>query len=272
MEISLTKGITVAGRFEEVHIYPNLKTELPLSFADENFTSAVNIAGKVHIAWPSGIDLSFVTVTARKDSHTGEVIAPLANLQFSGANAPTTSPQTSDEWIITVPQTTLPSGNSTLYWTVTAVDKNGYSYAARSETTHSGGIPEQGLTLADNLNLAIYSISVTNVTGGNITTSRSAAAQDESVTIFVLINPGYVLSGKPTVTGGSGSVTVSGTSSPYSFTMPSSDVTVGGTFHSTGKEITSFTLAGKPGYITNDTDTTGTITVTVPYGTSLTNI
>jgi sugar lactone lactonase YvrE len=277
LAISLNREGKTAGRFEEAHIYPGLKTELPaLSFGDTNFAAAVNIAGTVSINKPLGLALSFATITARKDSHSGDLIGQ-AYLKFGGAGAPAAGEisQQSDEWILTVPQTNLPS-NNTYFWTLSATDSGGYAYVAREHETHA--VPPEGLTLGDIMSLTIYDISVQSVVSdGTLSVSKPAAVAGETIQIFAVPDPGFNLeNGLPTVTkNGGGTAVVNNTVSPFTsftFEMPDDDVTVWGSFKSTGKEITSFTLAGKPGSITNIGDDTGTISVTVPYGTGLTNI
>jgi hypothetical protein len=221
MSIVLTKDGKQAGVFEEVHIYPGLKTELPFySFNDGDFSTAVNIAGRVSVRKPAGLAISNYTLTARTGSQNGTIIAQTA-VTFAAGTTATTSP----EWIITVPSASLATENQTLYWTLAATDSNGYLYQIQNNTSVT--IPPEGVTIGSAVcTLALYGVTLpASDTSGTVSTARPAYQSEETVTLTAMPGQNYIFSGKPQVSGVSaGNVIQSGNN--FIFIMPTSDQTV----------------------------------------------
>ena len=99
---------------------------------------------------------------------------------------------------------------------VTCVAKDG-NYVARSETLYVA------------VGLQVKMAAMTN---GAVGTSRTYAAQGETVVLTPAPENGYVLSGKPVVNDGTQDLVVTPTAlgGSYTFTMPATDVTVSATF------------------------------------------
>jgi hypothetical protein len=154
---------------------------------------------------------------------------------------------------------------------LSVIDSAGNNYTALSPVERSG-VTSEGLT-GVSLPLTLYDITVPAGLTGGVINVKAAGVPGEtvSVTAFAASNndlyggkPRVYRTGTPATT-----ITVTGTTSPYTFVMPAYDVTVDGDFRSNTKEITSFVAAGKYGTINN---TAGTITLALPYGTDLTSI
>ncbi|WP_198429946.1 hypothetical protein, partial [Treponema primitia] len=102
---------------------------------------------------------------------------------------------------------------------------------------------------------------------GTTRVTLSVSLGDWTITARAYTNPGNILAGTGTIT----HTVVAGTNS-VTIHMDISDDYAAYIAAHTAKEITEFTLAGVSGNISETDDANGTITLTVPYGTNLTNI
>ncbi|MCD7803934.1 MAG: leucine-rich repeat protein [Oscillospiraceae bacterium] len=91
-----------------------------------------------------------------------------------------------------------------------------------------------------------YTVTVTvTVTGGTVTVDKTEAAEGETVTITITLADGYSVTGVTVVDSYGNTITVTLSGSAYTFTMPSSAVTITPTFEEASTEHThTYVLSG----------------------------
>jgi parallel beta-helix repeat protein len=135
---------------------------------------------------------------------------------------------------------------------------------------------EDGTTVAYTVTVTVAANTVYNITisasaNGTVTADTNSTTVGTIVTLTANPNTNYSLKAgtlqvKETASGAS--VTVS-SSAPYTFAMPAADVTVSAEFASSAKKLETFVFSSWTGTVDEGAKT---VSVTVPYGTVITNI
>ena len=179
----------------------------------------VQLSGTVTVTKPSDRVINLVTVTARKGSHTGTDIIGMATATVttgsleSGASAVCS-------WTINALSSDV-VGETSVYWTVSIFDTDGYMYTSQSTSNHSP-ITSAGLSGVSR-SIAIYSVTAPTTSGGTISAQRPAYQQGEIVTLTSMPAQNYIFSGTPQV---SPSVSLTQSGNNFNFPMPANNVTV----------------------------------------------
>ncbi|GHV80916.1 hypothetical protein AGMMS49944_27070 [Spirochaetia bacterium] len=254
LTITLVKETAHAGKSAAVQIYPGFETPAVFTFTNADFAANAYIEGMAEITKPADLTLgTTITVRAYKDASYFNLLGQVTTV--------------SGNWNMQVPV------NSPVYFTLSVTgDGRTFSGGAGSIITN---VPENGKSDIP-LSMTIHELSMNPdpPTGGSIGMSVSGtptfyAVAGEKVSLTVYPDPGKTL-GTLAVKRNPGPGTVPVTN--FTFLMPNEDVKIEATFVSAEKAITSFSLAGAQGFITNSSETEGRIAVTVPYGTDLTSI
>ncbi|GHT97498.1 hypothetical protein FACS1894142_2180 [Spirochaetia bacterium] len=206
------------------------------ALASNKMITSFTLAGKVGTIINTGDTTGTITVTVPYGTNLAS-IAPLFSI--AGNSVSPLSGVAQD------------FSTGSVSYTVTAADGSPRTYTVTATAAVLSSVTITGYKSTYNLNES-FDTATGTVTGiDNAGNAVSIPLSDCTFSGF-----DNTTAGTQTIT-----LTVSGVSTPFTVTVLSGD-----------KAITSFTLAGKAGTITDTSDTTGIISVTVPYNTNRTSM
>ena len=206
----------------------------------------VMLSGTVEVSKPSDHVINVVTVTARKDNHSGTVLGT-ASAAASLGSLDSGSDEAECTWTINALSANI-ADVTTLYWTVSMVDIDGYMYTSQTTSSHPA-ITTTGVSGIAR-SITIYSVRVTQQTGsvGTISALRPAYQAGETVTLTAMPSQNYIFNGTPVVTGGSVGSVSNPSGNNFTFSMPTANVTVStdtsNRFYCTDATLNTLPLSG----------------------------
>ncbi len=205
----------------------NLKTIAELGFSKSGF----NFAG-----WLASADASEASY-ADGSSYTGTTDVTLYALWSAIPVYSVNTALNEHGTVAAIPAT----GKAGTEITLSAVSNAGYELASYTVTTADGtpvtvtngkfAMPAQDVTVTANFNAISYTVTCGTFSNGRVTASPTTATVGTSVTLIARSASGYQLATLTTIAEDGTSVSVSGTGSIRTFTMPAMNVTVSAKFN-----------------------------------------